>query len=115
VLVHDALESPLARTPDDPGFRSEPAVAISVHDGSRLQWSATLPLCGGDYVLAATLEIPAELDATCRGRGVFSHAREERREIVPEADAFPARRSHHLPARRHVAAIRGRLQLASGP
>jgi hypothetical protein len=63
VLAQDRLESPLVLTPTDLELRAEPTVAISVHDKSRLQWTATVPLAGDDYELSVELEIPLRIDA----------------------------------------------------
>ncbi len=63
MLAQEHLESPLALTPTDLELRAEPTVAISVHDKSRLQWTATVPLAGNDYELSVELEIPVQIDA----------------------------------------------------
>ena len=63
MLAQHHLENPLALTPTDLELRAEPTVAISVHDKSRLQWTATVPLTGSDYQLAVELEIPVQVDA----------------------------------------------------
>jgi hypothetical protein len=44
-------------------LRTEPSITLSVHDKSRLQWTATVPVAAGDYQLVVALEIPLPLDA----------------------------------------------------
>ncbi len=63
MLGASELETLPAGVPTDLELRAEPTVALSVHDTSRLQWTATIPLTRSDYELSVELEIPAQLEA----------------------------------------------------
>jgi hypothetical protein len=62
VLVLESDSALIAETPAiELESGAQPSVGFSVHDGSRLQWTATIPLDAREYDLEIELEIPSQV------------------------------------------------------